>query len=309
MHSSTKNRLGLALLLLLIVVSAPLGLWVLQNEPRPALKLRAMSFNIRNGYGKDGDNRWEFRRDFVAEVIREASPDVVGLQEAHHFQLAYLLEQLPAYASVGVGRDGGKRGEYSTILYRKARFELNEAGTFWLSNSPEQPSAHWGNRYKRICTWARLVDKRSGRAFAIYNTHMDHESQLARENGAELIMQTIASHASAISKEPKESTEPFLLMGDLNSLEDGKVVAYLKGKNPLAGANPLPLIDTWRVTHPNESASGTASRFTGSMEPLKIDYILAPPTAEVLSAAILRPKRKGRDASDHYPVVTEVRFK
>ena len=299
MKSSTKNRLDLALLLLLMVASGPIGLWVLQSEPRPALQLQAMSFNIRNGYGKDGENRWELRKDFVAHVIREASPDVVGLQEAHHFQLTYLLEQLPGYASVGVGREGGQGGETSAILYCKTRFGLINADTFWLSETPQQPSSHWGNRYKRICTWARLMDKRSGRAVAIYNTHMDHQSQMAREKGAELIMQTIATHAHK---------EPFLLMGDLNSLEDSKVVTYLKGQSSLEGANPLPLIDTWRSIHPAESASGTFSQFKGAVDARKIDYILAPPTTEVQHAAILRPKRDGRDASDHYPVSAVVRF-
>jgi starvation-inducible outer membrane lipoprotein len=29
------------------------------------LEIRAMTFNIRNGRAKDGENRWKLRKDFV----------------------------------------------------------------------------------------------------------------------------------------------------------------------------------------------------------------------------------------------------
>ena len=295
-----KSPLPVILILLLIALSGPLGLLLLQNEePRP-IELKVMCFNIRNGYGKDGENHWKHRKDFVAEVIANDAPDVAGLQEVFHFQLNYLLEQLPGYLAVGEGRDGGKRGEHCSILYRADRYELIDTDTFWLSDTPDVPSKHWGNGPTRICTWAWLKDLRTGRSFFVYNTHLDHISEPSRRKSVELIMATLAERSPEI---------PFVLCGDFNAGEDTPVVNYLKGTAPLDGANPIPLVDTWRVIHPDNPECGTVSRFTGSMEPWKIDHIFVAPDHEVLDAEILRMKRKGRDASDHYPLNARVRLR
>ena len=259
-----------------------------------------MSFNIRQGNGQDGGNRWEFRKDLVAEVIGNEAPDLVALQEVYSFQLEHLLMSLPGYAAVGIGRDGGSMGEHCPILYRQDRFELAESNTFWLSETPASPSTSWGNRYRRICTWARLIDRQTRKAFFIYNTHLDHESSMAREKGIHLILQTIAS---------RPGRHPFLLCGDFNSGEDSPVFAYLRGEMPLESRNPIPLVDTWRVAHPDEADCGTVSRFTGSREPYKIDAILATTRTRVLDARILRTHQDGRYPSDHYPVTTHLRLR
>lgn len=295
-----QHSLPIVLILLLIAVSGPLGLWLLQKEPSRSIDLKTLCFNIRNGYGKDGENRWELRKALVAGVIAEQAPDIAGLQEVHHFQLEYLLEQLPDYRAVGLGRDGGTHGEYCPIFYRADRWLLIKSGTFWLSNTPDVPSAHWGNRYKRICTWAWLEDRRSRRTLMVYNTHFDHESEAARKFSARRIMETIATWSSNL---------PFVLMGDFNADEESVVSEYLKGRAEIGLPNPIPLVDTWRVIHPDNPESGTVSRFNGSMEPSKIDSIFTKPNDEVLSAEIIRDHREGRYPSDHYPVSASMRLK
>src|SRR5688572_16029338 len=80
--------------------------------PAPAAtqpgEIRVMSFNIRYGTAKDGDDHWDKRKDFVAQTIRTFNPDLLGTQETLDFQAAYLREQLPGYTFVGAGRDDGK---------------------------------------------------------------------------------------------------------------------------------------------------------------------------------------------------------
>ncbi|MHC4989970.1 MAG: endonuclease/exonuclease/phosphatase family protein, partial [Planctomycetota bacterium] len=72
------------------------------HTPTPAtIDLRVMTFNIRYGTADDGDNRWSNRRELVPAVIEAHEPDVVGLQEALHFQLQELLAALPQFGSVG----------------------------------------------------------------------------------------------------------------------------------------------------------------------------------------------------------------
>jgi endonuclease/exonuclease/phosphatase family metal-dependent hydrolase len=291
-----KKTYWLVLMTLTLLLT---GCRTIPAEKASTLDVRVMTFNIRNGQAKDGENRWELRKEFVCDVIRDYAPDVLGVQEAYRFQLDEFNQRLPEYGEVGIGRDGGSRGEHSSIFYLLQRFDVDESGTFWLSDTPMKPSAHWGNRYRRVCTWARLVDKESTRSFYVYNTHMDHESQRARENGAQLIMKTI--------KERKHSN-PFILMGDFNSSESNQVIAYLKGTGKLSGHSPIPVIDSWRVLHPEEKVVGTGSRFTGYLEGAKIDYIFVPPDTHVSEATIVRTSRNGRYPSDHYPVTAKLRL-
>jgi endonuclease/exonuclease/phosphatase family metal-dependent hydrolase len=126
--------------------------------------LNVMTFNIRYGTANDGANHWKNRKEMVCDVLRKYRSDLVGVQEALRFQLDYIREEVPGYALIGVGREDGKtKGEYSAILYRSKRLEVNESGTFWLSDTPEIPgSITWGNACTRICTWGRFVDRKTG---------------------------------------------------------------------------------------------------------------------------------------------------
>jgi endonuclease/exonuclease/phosphatase family metal-dependent hydrolase len=291
-----KKTHYLALITLSLLMT---GCVTVHAEKVKPLDLRTMTFNIRNGQAKDGENRWNLRRELVCDVIRDYAPDVLGVQEAFRFQLNDLNTRLPEYGEIGIGRDGESKGEYSSILYLQTRFDVDESGTFWLSDTPTKPSTHWGNRCLRVCTWARLIDKDSARPIYVYNTHMDHQSQRARENGIELILKTINE---------RTHPDPFILMGDLNAHEKNPVIAYLKGSGKLAGRSPIPVVDSWRVLHPEEKVAGTASRFTGYLDGPKIDYILVTPNTRTLEANIVRTSRDGRYPSDHYPVTARLRF-
>lgn len=290
------TTLGLIFILLLAEGSQTPG----RSEPGPAIDLRAMSFNIRNGKAKDGENRWELRKDLACEVIRDFAPDILGIQEAYDFQLDELKTQLPQYGQVGLGRDPGSNGEHSSILYLKDRFNVEESETFWLSDTPSKPSKTWGHFYRRICTRIRLTDKETNQSFYVFNTHMDHKSQQAREKGTQLIMQRIRD---------RNHPDPFILTGDLNAGEDRPLIAYLKGTGKLDNENPIPLADSWRVAHPDKKDAGTFTHFTGESDGRKIDYIFVTPETEVTEASIVRTNRNGRYPSDHFPVTAVVGLK
>ena len=100
--------------------------------------LRIATFNIRYDNPDDGPNRWDVRKYSVAALIRAQAWDIVGMQEVLHRQLADLLERLPAYRYVGVGREDGKtQGEYAPILYDTTCVRMLESSTFWLSQHPD----------------------------------------------------------------------------------------------------------------------------------------------------------------------------
>lgn len=82
--------------------------------------IKAISYNIRYNNPKDGMNIWENRKATVMGLLNEQSADFVGLQEVVHAQLLDLVEGLPTYNYVGIGRKDGKtKGEYSPIFLKK----------------------------------------------------------------------------------------------------------------------------------------------------------------------------------------------
>lgn len=261
------------------------------------VQLKAMTFNIRYGTANDGENRWQNRNHLVIQVLRDHKADVVGLQEALAFQLKQVTEECPEYGVIGVGRDDGKtKGEYSAILYRTDRFTVDASGTFWLSDTPEAvASTSWGNSITRICTWARLIDRESGQALYIYNTHYDHRSQPAREQSSRLIARRIRQ---------RTHTDPVLLMGDFNAGETNTAITSL-----LDGEEDPGLVHTYRAVHPDEKTVGTFNGFTGESNGEMIDHIFATKDIEVVAAEIDRTNDDGQYPSDHYPVWVQVRLR
>jgi len=275
------------------------------STAQDAQQLQVMTFNIRYGTASDGPNNWQNRKQLVFDVLRDHRPDVVGLQEALHFQIEEIVQAVPGFAYVGVGREDGKtKSEYCAILYRAERLDVSESDTFWLSDTPEVPgSITWGNACTRICTRARFTDKESNRNFYVYNTHLDHVSQPSRERSAVLLMRRIAD---------RRHRDPVILTGDFNAGEDNRAVVYLKGKSTLPDSegvqreNPLPLIDTFRALHPDADDVGTFNAFKGERSGPKIDCVFAGPDVKVLAAEILHDNENGRYPSDHFPVTAVV---
>ncbi len=191
-----------------------------------------------------------------------------------------------------MGRDdGGAKGEYSAILFRRDRFRVAEAGTFWFSDTPAVPgSKSWGNNITRICTWARFVDD-DGRGFFHFNVHLDHQSQPSREHSTVLLRSRIDARSIP--------ADPVIITGDFNAGEDNPALATLRG----------PFVDTFRIDRPDEQNAGTFTGFKfGNTTGDKIDYVLVEPGTEVMSAEIVRFSRNERYPSDHFPVVARVRL-
>src|SRR5687768_6193671 len=276
------SGLGVAVIMLLTAVPHAAA-------PEPLL---VMSFNIRYGTANDGPDRWELRRAQLMDLLKTQSPDLIGLQEALHFQIDEILAALPDYRMVGVGRsDGGQGGEYAAILYRASRLSVRRTETFWFSDTPEVVKSNtWGAALVRICTWA-LFDDKQGTPFYVFNLHLDHISQPAREKSGALLLDRIAARSPKL---------PVVVTGDFHTGE----------ANPVTRAMSQVLRDTFRVAHPNETEVGTANQFKfGETKGEKIDYICVEPATDVISAAIVRTSVAGRYPSDHFPVVARIRLR
>ena len=176
--------------------------------------LKVGTYNIRLETGDKGKpNDWEKRKADMVELIRRLDMDAFGLQEVCPGQVVYLTNNLPQYAFVGEHRNSDRvSGEASPIFYRKDRFDALKCGTFWLSETPEVPGVKgWGAACPRVCSWAWLKDRRTGRTFCFANTHTDHVSALARKEGMLLIIRRMHEFAP--------SGTPVVFTGDHNCRE------------------------------------------------------------------------------------------
>ncbi|MDP6860565.1 MAG: endonuclease/exonuclease/phosphatase family protein [Verrucomicrobiales bacterium] len=268
--------------------------WSLADETVPG-PVTLISYNIRQDTESDKDQKdWAQRKGMVSGYLLKKKAEVIGLQEVRHKQLLDLDKALPGHAFLGVGREDGKtRGEYSPIFYDRNAWNLDpeEHGTFWLSDTPGVANSRsWGNHHTRICTWARLIaadDPEKKTAIYIYNTHWDHQSQLARVNSALLMLKRIKARA--------HKEDPYILMGDLNATVKNPAVKSLLGQGLLKdhGKNQYRSSSKWKA---------------GLVPGLRIDHIFTSPSIE---ADTLRVESNGNaddwSGSDHHPVVLRIK--
>jgi endonuclease/exonuclease/phosphatase family metal-dependent hydrolase len=271
--------------------------------------INVMSFNIRYSYGKPqeeaSENDWTDpehpRRERVIRVIRENLPDILGVQEARHLQIEDLQSALTEFDFYGIGRDDGKtEGEYSGIFYLKDRFRELDAGSFWLSPTPEKPGTTFytaRDAVPRIASWVRLADNQSGREIFVLNMHWDHISVPAREQSARLVRTRLVDLAEGL---------PAIVMGDLNAPEDSKAVTQLVGTMGAAGRR---LLDSFRALHTERTREeSTFSAWSGRTAGSRIDFILHTGELTPTAASIVRTSYDGLWPSDHYPVTATLRF-
>ena len=60
-------------------------------------ELTVISYNIRYDNPNDGENQWEYRKERVANYIKEIRPDIIGMQEVLDPQLVFLERENTLY--------------------------------------------------------------------------------------------------------------------------------------------------------------------------------------------------------------------
>ena len=262
--------------------------------------LRVMSFNVRYATAADGDNAWTKRTELFFATIAAYAPDLIGFQEVVAVQHDALTARLTDYAFSGVARDDGQRkGEWSCIGYRKARFTAVAEGNFWLSETPEViGSKSWDAALTRICSWVRLRETATGKEFLFANTHFDHRGVVARQEASRVISTRLPQIAAKL---------PALLTGDLNINEDNPAYAVLV-KPTTPGA--IRWIDSFREVHPTRGPEEASfNGFKGTTKGSRIDFIFHTTDFVATESTIDRTARDGRYPSDHYPVTAVLRWK
>lgn len=256
--------------------------------------LKVMTYNIRLSVDSDKDNSWNNRKNETIALMSYYHPDYFGVQEAVPQQMTDIKTTLTDYDYVGVGRDDGKnQGEYSAIFYDRNKLEVTKSGTFWLSETPEKPSKGWDAAYNRVCTYALFKIKKTGKQFLAMNLHFDHVGDVARVNSAKLILEKI--------KELNPKNLPLTLTGDFNLTDDSEPIKIISKS----------LTDSfYHSKKPHYGPKGTWQNFdinTPSTE--RLDYVFVK-GFDVLSNRTINDRRENLlYPSDHFPVLTEIKFK
>ena len=249
-------------------------------------ELTVISYNIRYDNPNDGENQWKYRKERVANYIKEIRPDIIGMQEVLDPQLVFLDVSLTEFSFVGVGREDGKtKGEYSPILYNSNSLSLLQTDTFWLSETPTVISVGWDAALERICTYAQFEHKETGQKFWVFNTHFDHIGELARIQSAKLIKQKV--------KMLNMNNSPVVITGDFNLTPDTAPIKNFQNA----------YIDVMQKTPANANNYGTFTGFDKlSNGEDRIDYIFQKGLKTLESTHIWLKTTSGGWASDHHPV-------
>ncbi|THU87178.1 hypothetical protein K435DRAFT_804546 [Dendrothele bispora CBS 962.96] len=196
-------------------------------------------FEFLNGFE---ERPWSTRRLRVAEMLLSEEIQLAGFQEALVRQVNDLAELFgDQWKWVGVGRDDGvAAGEFSPIFYKTTSLLLRSNSSFWLSNTPFEPSKFPGAGSFRICTVAQftLTDTPSGepKNFTILNTHLDDQSDDERRLAASLLLTRARFEAVTTG-------DPVLITGDFNSESSGDssgAYSIITGSTP-----PVPINQTF----------------------------------------------------------------
>jgi endonuclease/exonuclease/phosphatase family metal-dependent hydrolase len=270
--------------------------------------IRVMSFNVRGSF-RDArkKNAWRNRATLNVATIERYAPDLIGLQEAQRGNLGAYHKHLPRYAHIRGPRYGNTiPHDFNTILFDPERLEPLDSGGFWLSETPDEYSKSWETRVARSATWALFRVPGTDLTLLHLNTHLDHVSTLARQEGGKLVVSRVVEISDHTGVDP-----PAIVTGDFNSrpgnrthrtfTESGFVDTYLAaGNEDGEGANTFHAFKgaRYRDAHPRRG-------------PRRLDWIfLKDPQGRlrVRSHRIIHDADEGSGLypSDHYPILADL---
>jgi endonuclease/exonuclease/phosphatase family metal-dependent hydrolase len=276
-----RSRFGLLLLLATLVAStlgaatvaapATLASTRAQADER---ELRVATFNIRHGVGLDG--ALDLAR--IAAVVERTGAEVVGLQEVdRHWsersnfvdQATWLAQWLDMDVAFGANLDldppvpGAPRRQYGTAIL--STYKIRETTNTLL------PRPLGGEQRGLL----EALIKVRGIPVRVFNTHLQHDSQVERLAQVDRIRQVLAT-----------AQESVVLLGDLNATPDTPEIA---------GLTDL-LVDAW-VT----AGVGDGFTFDAATPHARIDYVMSSGDVVARTAAVV-----ATDAADHLPVVVDL---
>ena len=277
MRADRRHRVpALVLLLLALLATVVAGTGTAAGVPGapPPRPLRVATFNIHHGVGLD--NVLDLER--IAATVESTGVEVVGLQEVDvHFgarsdfvdQANWLADRLGMYVVFGANLNldplsaGAPRRQYGTAILSEHR--IRESTNTLL------PRPEGGEQRGLLEAHIRV----RGLPVTVYNTHLQHDSQVERLAQIATIRDIIAG-----------VDESVVVLGDLNATPGSPEIANLTED----------LVDSW-VT----AGVGDGFTYDAATPHARIDYVMSSGDVVARTAAVVTA-----DASDHLPVVVDL---
>lgn len=258
--------------LLVLLLTSLLAFAGSASAQTPPATIRVMSYNIHHGEGLDG--KLDLER--IAQVILDSRADIVGLQEVDRGCERTQKRDLPAELAKLTGMAvhfekniAHQGGEYGNAVLTKFPIKLAKNTHLKSFDKGEQRGV------------LQLVLDVRGREVLFMNTHLDARRDPAEREHSAGELKKIVAAAGAM---------PVILVGDFNSGPTNPSIAKIREF----------LTDTWP----------TLSKDGGFTIPVKkpknrIDYVwITPASVEPVKMEVLHS-----EASDHLPIVAELRLK
>ncbi len=242
------------------------------------MNLNVISFNIRCCDDKDGHSIPE-RAPRLKKVIAPFDADVIGFQEYTPAWDTEIVRDFGDTYEIFNKYRAEKSLESAPILWKKDKFDCVKKGFFWLSDTPEQESKGWDEwGCFRICNYAVLKERKSGKAFTFINTHFGFGDK-CHIDSANLIY----NYCKQISQYPT------FITGDFNMTPES--LGYKEMTKFFTDVNAVTVNDlsnTYHGYNPEEERDG------------HIDYCFINDKVKPINYNIIKDTVDGKFPSDHY---------
>ena len=250
-----------------------------------------MSFNVRsmNMTEQKEQDVWENRRDACCAMINHYRPVMMGVQECSKGQRDYIKNRCRGYEVVGRTKDKDVNGEQTAIFYLKDSVTVQESGTFWLTDTPDQLSILDGHYHYRTATWIKAFHKSTDKVFYHINTHLDNCGNDFRSVELEIILDFVKKNCADY---------PVVMTADWNENDEHSLFndLYMTFKNA-------------RFTASVTDRGATFNNFGANTDYLRIDHVFYKGFASCSKFAADRQAWSGHAyISDHYPVYAILNF-
>jgi endonuclease/exonuclease/phosphatase family metal-dependent hydrolase len=253
-----------------------------EEPPAPAAgsssTLRVLHWNLY--HGQNAKKRWGFPQQM--EVIANAKPDIISLNEVEKFNSSYgNIDQAAELAKYLTQKTGTKWSHYMRVASGSSK----GIGNAVLSRFPIDATSYCQLSRRRNAVHMSVVV--NGRTVNVWSTHLAVESGRDRVEEAETLLACMDNFS-----------EQRIVAGDFNAQSGSREVALMTAEH----------FDTWSKAKSRGDAINYSGNCDGCSRRSRIDYLFTAKSAAstlVLKSAQMIDTRdaRGTMASDHKPML------
>lgn len=252
-------------------------------------ELKIITSNIRFSNPSDGVHDWPYRLPLLENLYKSFGPDILATQEGRIGQLRELDEKLPELILIDSHRNWIDERMYPCLFINPQTISVESSGDIWLSETPELPgSKSFDSAFPRLCTWAKVTIKKSGKQLMIVNTHLDHILNSTRVSQIQVL----------INELKKFNDRQLIIVGDFNESPLTSIKSDLM--------NAFGLKDPWVEKNYPEETSHHSFNGLDTVAGDRIDWILIPKDFECSNLVMDKRSVGNVYPSDHYPILATV---